>query len=70
MQTPYILAYNKTIANEMNATASREFYSVYDHNNTLAIHTSDKTLALDTLRDLLAVGPAVTVQNDSKNSIV
>lgn len=54
MQTPYVLTYNKTITNEMNATTSRKFYSVYDHNNKLVIHTSNKTLALHTLEMTIA----------------
>ena len=54
MQTPYMQAYSKTITNEMNATASRRFYSVYDTNNKLVIHTSNKKLAQHTLNSVLA----------------
>ena len=53
MQEPYILAYSKTTVNEMHATASRRFYSVYDDNNQLVLHTSNKSLALHTLNSIL-----------------
>ena len=60
MQTPYILTYSKTITNEMHATASRRFYSVYDDNNQLVLHTSNKSLALHTLNSVLASSSEAT----------
>ena len=45
-------SYIKKITNELGATTQRTFYSVYDANRTLVVHTSSKTLALRTLEEL------------------
>ena len=47
-----ILAYTKRTINEFGAATQRTFYSVYDANGTLVLHTSDKTLAMRTLEQL------------------
>ena len=44
----------------MHATASRRFYSVYDDNNQLVLHTSNKSLALHTLNSVLASSSEAT----------
>jgi len=47
-----ILEYKKKITNDFGAVTQRTFYSVYNKDQKLIIHTSDKTLAIRT-RDQL-----------------
>ena len=52
MKQAYILAYPKNVYNEMRTLATRTFYSVYDADGVLKIHTSNKTIALAYLNEL------------------
>ena len=47
-----ILEYKKKITNDFGAVTQRTFYSVYNKDQKLVIHTSNKTLAMRT-RDQL-----------------
>ena len=52
MKQAYILAYPKSVYNEMRTLATRTFYSVYDADDVLKIHTSNKSIALAYLNQL------------------
>jgi hypothetical protein len=62
MKQAYILAYPKSVYNEMRTLATRTFYSVYDADDMLKIHTSNKGIALRTLEQVKNnTGPAVSI---------